>query len=204
MRNDLIESAVSFLSSPNVQNAEKEKKIQFLKNKGLTDEEIEEAFKRTTTTTTTTPTSTATTVKPKVPSRLPYQIVYYSTEPTITRMSTQQLLRYAILLGMGTLSVTVVLLTVVKKFMSKIFNSIAKYQRNRYKDHTDVLKGIEAKLREHTSSTHESLIKEQSHLNSGLHRLLSLSNVERIKNRSEYKMLRAIWVYAFLFQQTSI
>lgn len=52
MRNDLIESAVSFLSSPNVQNAEKEKKIQFLKNKGLTDEEIEEAFKRTTTTTT--------------------------------------------------------------------------------------------------------------------------------------------------------
>lgn len=58
MRNDLIESAVSFLSSPNVQNAEKEKKIQFLKNKGLTDEEIEEAFKRTTATTTTTTTTT--------------------------------------------------------------------------------------------------------------------------------------------------
>lgn len=76
--------------------------------------------------------------------------------------------------------------------MSRIFNSIAKYQSNRYKDHTDVLKRIEAKLREHASSTHESLIKEQSHLNSGLHRLLSLSSIERTKNRSEYKMLRSI------------
>lgn len=76
--------------------------------------------------------------------------------------------------------------------MSRIFNSIAKYQSNRYKDHADVLKRIETKLREHAGSTHESLIKEQSHLNNGLHRLLSLSNIERIKNRSEYKMLRSI------------
>lgn len=46
MREDLIKSAESFLSSPDVQSADKEKKVQFLKTKGLNDEEIEEAFKR--------------------------------------------------------------------------------------------------------------------------------------------------------------
>lgn len=46
MREDLIKSAESFLSSANVQSADKDKKVQFLKKKGLTDEEIEEAFKR--------------------------------------------------------------------------------------------------------------------------------------------------------------
>jgi SOS response regulatory protein OraA/RecX len=51
MREDLLQSAVSFLSSAQVQTAAKEKKVQFLKNKGLNDQEIEEAFKRVGTTT---------------------------------------------------------------------------------------------------------------------------------------------------------
>jgi hypothetical protein len=46
MKEDLIKSAVSFLSSANVQTADRDKKVAFLKNKGLDDQEIEEAFKR--------------------------------------------------------------------------------------------------------------------------------------------------------------
>lgn len=59
MREDLIKSAESFLSSANVQSADKDKKVQFLKKKGLNDEEIEEAFKRVggDSTTPTTPTT---------------------------------------------------------------------------------------------------------------------------------------------------
>lgn len=64
IREDMIKPAVSFLSSPNVRSADREKKIAFLQKKGLTQAEITEAFKRagvegdstvaTTTTTTTT------------------------------------------------------------------------------------------------------------------------------------------------------
>lgn len=46
MRDDLLQLAESFLKSDSVQNADKGKKAQFLKTKGLNDEEIEEAFKR--------------------------------------------------------------------------------------------------------------------------------------------------------------
>lgn len=46
LREDLIKSAVSFLSSPNVRSAETAKKVAFLRQKGLSQEEIEEAFKR--------------------------------------------------------------------------------------------------------------------------------------------------------------
>lgn len=46
MRDDLLQLAESFLKSESVQNSGKEKKTQFLKTKGLNDEEIDEAFKR--------------------------------------------------------------------------------------------------------------------------------------------------------------
>lgn len=46
MREDLVKSAVSFLSSEKVKTADKEKKVQFLKQKGLNEEEINEAFNR--------------------------------------------------------------------------------------------------------------------------------------------------------------
>ena len=42
----MIKSAVSFLSSTNIQTANRDKKIEFLKKKGLSDQEIGEAFKR--------------------------------------------------------------------------------------------------------------------------------------------------------------
>ncbi|KAI9310796.1 peroxisomal membrane anchor protein conserved region-domain-containing protein [Dichotomocladium elegans] len=46
MREDLIQSAVSFLTDPKVQSAALAKKISFLESKGMTSEEIEEAMAR--------------------------------------------------------------------------------------------------------------------------------------------------------------
>lgn len=46
MRQDLLQLAQTFLTSESVQSADKKSKIQFLRDKGLDDEEIEEAIKR--------------------------------------------------------------------------------------------------------------------------------------------------------------
>ena len=46
LREDMLRSAVSFLSSPNVRSADNAKKVAFLRQKGLTTDEITEAFKR--------------------------------------------------------------------------------------------------------------------------------------------------------------
>jgi hypothetical protein len=46
MREDLINSALSFLSDPKVQDAPLTKKVSFLESKGMTSEEIEEALAR--------------------------------------------------------------------------------------------------------------------------------------------------------------
>ncbi|CAO3687639.1 unnamed protein product [Rhizopus microsporus] len=46
MREDLISSAISFLSDPKVQSAPLAKKVSFLESKGITSEEIEEAMAR--------------------------------------------------------------------------------------------------------------------------------------------------------------
>ncbi|KAG0202723.1 hypothetical protein BGX28_004857 [Mortierella sp. GBA30] len=48
IRENMVQQAVSFLSSPSVQNAEEAKKIQFLEKKGLTSKEIELARARVT------------------------------------------------------------------------------------------------------------------------------------------------------------
>lgn len=46
LREDLISSAISFLSDPKVQSAPLAKKVSFLESKGMTSEEIEEAMAR--------------------------------------------------------------------------------------------------------------------------------------------------------------
>ncbi|KAI8368992.1 peroxisomal membrane anchor protein conserved region-domain-containing protein [Blakeslea trispora] len=46
MREELITSAISFLSDPKVQSAPLAKKVSFLESKGMTSEEIEEAMSR--------------------------------------------------------------------------------------------------------------------------------------------------------------
>jgi len=47
LREDLIQTAVQFLGNPQVKASPKERKTAFLEQKGLTQEEIEEALKRT-------------------------------------------------------------------------------------------------------------------------------------------------------------
>ena len=74
LREDLIAPAVSFLASPNVQSADKAKKVAFLQKKGLNQAEIDEAFKRSsegavttaTTITNTNPTQTVVSSTPYV------------------------------------------------------------------------------------------------------------------------------------------
>lgn len=46
MRQDLLQLAESFLNSESIQLADKNSKVAFLRNKGLNDDEIDEAFKR--------------------------------------------------------------------------------------------------------------------------------------------------------------
>jgi hypothetical protein len=46
LRDDLIRGAIEFLTHPRVANSDADKKRRFLKSKGMTDEEIAEAFKR--------------------------------------------------------------------------------------------------------------------------------------------------------------
>lgn len=78
LREDLVKSAVSFLSSPNVQSADRSKKVAFLQKKGLNQAEIDEAFKRAGTTTTVAPTVTnTTTVAPVHPVSLLNKYVQY-------------------------------------------------------------------------------------------------------------------------------
>ncbi|ORX58981.1 hypothetical protein DM01DRAFT_1381598 [Hesseltinella vesiculosa] len=70
LREDLLKLAHKFLSSPKVQAASKEKKVAFLKSKGLTDDEVAVAFDRVgeTPPASTTTTTTATASTPSVPS----------------------------------------------------------------------------------------------------------------------------------------
>jgi len=48
LREQMVSTATDFLSHPKVDGASNESKIKFLKNKGLSDAEINEAFKRLT------------------------------------------------------------------------------------------------------------------------------------------------------------
>ncbi|KAF7721523.1 peroxisomal membrane protein pex14 [Apophysomyces ossiformis] len=70
MREDLIKSAVSFLSDPKVQSAPLAKKVSFLESKGMTSEEIEEAMARSNgkSTVTGSPAGTTAAVTPPLPS----------------------------------------------------------------------------------------------------------------------------------------
>ncbi|KAI9282276.1 peroxisomal membrane anchor protein conserved region-domain-containing protein [Sporodiniella umbellata] len=68
MREELITSAISFLSDPKVQSAPLAKKVSFLESKGMTSEEIEEAMSRANGKPSTSVTTT-TVSQPGVPAR---------------------------------------------------------------------------------------------------------------------------------------
>jgi hypothetical protein len=65
MREELITSAISFLSDPKVQSAPLAKKVSFLESKGMTSEEIEEAMARANGKSSSTAVTTTTTTQPQ-------------------------------------------------------------------------------------------------------------------------------------------
>ncbi|CAO3648351.1 unnamed protein product [Mucor hiemalis] len=175
MREDLIKSAESFLSSAN---------------------EIEEAFKRVggDSTTPTTPTTNtyaprAATTTPPLPPRPSNitQIVYYPPAP-IPRMTTQQLIKYALAIGFGAFGFTVALTMIIKKIMSRIFNKIAYYQSDRYQQNTRLLKESEETVKEFTSAATKdiSFEREQTKLNESLDRLVEYAAKIKEKRQEPY------------------
>ncbi|EPB87385.1 hypothetical protein HMPREF1544_05811 [Mucor circinelloides 1006PhL] len=162
IREDMIKPAVSFLSSPNVRSADREKKIAFLQKKGLTQAEITEAFKRagvegdstvatTTTTTTTTSNIPATAPQPQhqqqqhlapiLPSRnVNYsapQVVYYPQPPN-PPVPAEKVFAMAVILGMGAVGLTAGVVGILRRFIAPIFNRIAEYQRTRYNQRKEI------------------------------------------------------------------
>lgn len=122
LREDLVKSAVSFLSSPKVQSAETAKKVAFLRSKGLNQKEIEEAFRRVGQDTTTSPsTNTSSTLSsnppaPLIPQRQQtpqIQQIIYKPNP-INTLPVQQLAAIAVLMGMGAAGVLAGIVGIVK------------------------------------------------------------------------------------------
>ncbi|ORY99217.1 peroxisomal membrane anchor protein conserved region-domain-containing protein [Syncephalastrum racemosum] len=168
LRPDLVQSAVSFLSSPSVQSADTAKKVAFLKKKGLNQAEIEEAFKKTgqttmaassntaplsppsqssaTTSSSSAPASSHAPPAPLIPTRMaappaPPQIIYRPVPPP-PKMPASSVLALAILLGMGTVGVTSCLVHIVKRVFMPVFASYAQFRQERYGLQRDVLDKI--------------------------------------------------------------
>ncbi|KAI8093023.1 peroxisomal membrane anchor protein conserved region-domain-containing protein [Halteromyces radiatus] len=230
LREDKLKLAVSFLSSPNVRSAEKSKKIAFLKQKGLTMPEIDEAFKRADmtpqqpqpqeqqqSTQTSVPSpipvsrTQASSLPPVVPTRPPMprptHIVYYST-PEPERLTGKRMTALALIFGVGAVGLTAGLVSVVKAFISPIFNSIIEYQRNRYNDRYEKLGRLNDTLRQQLgelpiptilddkdnveiqkSGYWTPLINEQKTLMDSLERLVTLSQ-QRTNDKDTYSSFK--------------
>ncbi|KAL9554097.1 hypothetical protein MBANPS3_002963 [Mucor bainieri] len=204
MKEDLIKSAVSFLSSANVKTADRGKKIEFLRKKGLDDQEIDEAFKRVEAASTpqdqqavaTSTAAAATTQTPQLPPRMPYtptQVVYYPPAP-IPRMTNSDIVRHVLVLGLSSFALTTALTLIIKKLMSKVLNRIAAYQRDRYQQHTKLLNRMESTLT-HDASPSNDLQSAQEKLDDALHRLLQstreLQQQQQQQDQQPYKSLRS-------------
>ncbi|CEP11629.1 hypothetical protein [Parasitella parasitica] len=187
MREELIKSAVSFLSTANVKTAEKDKKTEFLRGKGLTDHEIEEAFKRVE------PLLDQTTSNiPRIPPRITYgpiQVVYYPSA-SILRMTNRQLLHSVLSMGLGSFVITAACVSIIKSFMSNIFNAIAAYQSDRYQQHTHLLKRMQTTLN-HYSATPTDLKMAQERLDSSLVCLTQFAQQLKQEGEQPYKSLRS-------------
>ncbi|KAI8370450.1 peroxisomal membrane anchor protein conserved region-domain-containing protein [Radiomyces spectabilis] len=207
LREDLLKSAVSFLSSPNVRSAEKSKKVAFLQKKGLNQEEISEAFKRVgdsapagSVLQVSAPVVAANPTAPPPRPAMPYvqqpaappQVVYYPMPPAPT-VPTQQVMAMAVILGVGAVGVTAGLVGIVKRFISPIFNSIAGYQRDRYNDHRAIAEKMEKVLRgkkEDGESAEEekedgltTLAAQQKAMMESLNKLVNQAKSRVIKNK---------------------
>ncbi|KAI8062089.1 peroxisomal membrane anchor protein conserved region-domain-containing protein, partial [Gongronella butleri] len=136
LREDQVKLAVKFLSSPKVQSADHSKKLAFLKQKGLTQAEIDEAFKRTSGTAASAPTS----APPAATSTAPAA----SAPTTSQRLTIKRIVAIALLVGTSAVGLTAGLVSLVKCYMIPVFKRIAGYQRGRYEEHHDHYKQLEA------------------------------------------------------------
>ncbi|KAG2194410.1 hypothetical protein INT47_003121 [Mucor saturninus] len=164
LREDLIKSAVSFLSSTNVRSADKGKKIAFLQKKGLNQAEIDEAFKRSggddvssTAVSTSTPVSNSTATNsytpplaPVLPARNanygPPQIVYYP-QPASPPIPAEKVFAMAVILGMGAVGLTAGAVGLLKQFIAPLLNRIAEYQRTRYNQRKEIADKLQKSLK---------------------------------------------------------
>lgn len=74
--------------------------------------------------------------------------------------------------------------------MSKVFNKIAAYQRDRYQQHTQLLNRMESTLT-HSSTATDDLQLAQEKLDSALHRLLQSARELKRQDQQPYKSLRS-------------
>ncbi|KAI9255607.1 hypothetical protein BDA99DRAFT_517186 [Phascolomyces articulosus] len=84
--------------------------------------------------------------RPAIPPRPP-QVIYYQPAPP-RLMPIQQLLGIALLAGFGLVGITAGVLRLVKRFIGPIFNSIAKYQSDRYNQRSTLLSRLNKTLSE--------------------------------------------------------
>lgn len=148
-REDLLKLAASFLSSSKVQAAEKSKKVAFLKSKGLTDDEIVEAFRRLDQQGATVPTLTETTAsqgtltdsttKPTMQpssfspglnftppstaliSERPLEpLILYHPAPTAPKVPSRQVFALAVILGVGVTGVACGMVGIVKVSLKQV------------------------------------------------------------------------------------
>ncbi|KAI8993185.1 peroxisomal membrane anchor protein conserved region-domain-containing protein [Pilobolus umbonatus] len=194
MREDLLTSAESFLSSPQVISSDKSKKVEFLKKKGLTEEEITEAFRRVENKSIddqpvemTLQQSSVVMPTTTYPSS---QIIYYPPPPP-ERMATQQLLMKVVLIGLGLFGITSGITLVIKKCMSNLLGAIGSYQGNRYKQYEQLFHRMEMSLKSHTLDRKHQ-VDAYTGLNKSLHQLsdkLEIVVKEQNETNKEYQDL---------------
>ncbi|KAI8981459.1 peroxisomal membrane anchor protein conserved region-domain-containing protein [Pilobolus umbonatus] len=149
LREDLLKQAVPFLSSPNVIPQDKAKKVAFLQKKGLTQAEIDEAFRRvgdsgsSVTSTVTYPSSqiinqtTTPTPPPRTVTQLPPQIVYYP-QPPAPPVPAEKVFALAIVLGMSGFGLVAGVIGLLRKYIAPVLKSITNCKRVRYNQHNEV------------------------------------------------------------------
>ncbi|CDS07339.1 hypothetical protein LRAMOSA01288 [Lichtheimia ramosa] len=158
MREDLIQSAVSFLTDPKVQSAALTKKVSFLESKGMTSEEIEEAMSRANGKAPTTTTAAA----PVVPQQTGGAVVPYNTAvatqpppvPARPSYDWRDVFIAAVLAGGATYG----LWTLAKRFFGPWFKVPQKEELEKEKAALDAqFEAVEASLKEIKDQTEEAL-----------------------------------------------
>ncbi|CEJ02789.1 hypothetical protein G6F70_005864 [Rhizopus microsporus] len=205
LREDMLKPAVSFLTSPNVQSADKAKKIAFLQKKGLTQAEIDEAFKRAgdnnthSLSTTTSANNNATNTiasRPMVPPRTQAPQIIYQPLPPTPSMPAEKVFALAVVLGMSAFGLTAAVIGILKKFIQPIFHRIADYKRTRYNQRRELADKLLDALKKHDSENDDldavidqgdeptltdALIKHQADLQTKLQQLAQTAKSRLLK-----------------------